>query len=268
MEIEQTIDLLLSDPTKRAPDFPFEREIRLHQFQTWIYFPDIEIVQMAGRIVATLLLMHHELGIPYTSIRPLPERKIFSVAYAQLLTQPKYQQLFDAVIGEYGGWGQLLFTYTPIQFDDELKKRINAAETVCKMMDSRFRYFAHGGENSKQANIRHSEFYRWKEPGAKLSWKTIRSRWQANRESAAFLYVSERFEFSPAKFWSMGFLSSLADAAADIARIRKFFGYAAFVIDTLREHFPDQFPIQIPNSVKRRRPQTKPLRAHPGSLDS
>jgi hypothetical protein len=39
LDLNDTIDLLASEPSQRQPAFPFEREIRLYQFQTWIYFP-------------------------------------------------------------------------------------------------------------------------------------------------------------------------------------------------------------------------------------
>jgi hypothetical protein len=46
---------------------------------------------------------------------------------------------------------------------------------VCKMIDYRFRYLNHGGTDRKQANISHSEFYRWI-TGPTLSWRKIRER--------------------------------------------------------------------------------------------
>jgi hypothetical protein len=57
LDIDDTIKLLATDPRQRAASFPLEREIRLFQFKTWIYFPETEMVHMAGRIVGTLYLM-------------------------------------------------------------------------------------------------------------------------------------------------------------------------------------------------------------------
>jgi hypothetical protein len=57
----------------------------------------------------------------------------------------------------------------------------------------------------------------------------------------------------------MGFLSSLVDRAADVARIRRFFGFVAYVIDALEAAMPGQNRIQIPSHIKRIRPRTAPL---------
>ena len=256
MDVQDTLELLVSDPRKRVASFQFERAVRLFQFQTWIYYPSPseDMVRMAGRIVAASFLRTMELGVPYTSIR-LRERKFGSNSLKEFLDRPDYRMLFDSIIGEYGGWTHLLDTLEPSAFDERLRKRRENSETVCKMIDYRFRYLDHGGTDPAQANISHSEFYRWKDQNPPLSWKTIRTRWQANKESAAFLYVSEHFDFAPIPINQMGFLSSLVDRAADVARIRRFFSFVAYVIDALG--MPGQ--IKIPSHLKRIRPPTAPL---------
>jgi hypothetical protein len=186
LDIDDTVKLLVTDPRQRAASFPFEREIRLFQFKTWIYFPEMEMVRMAGRIVATLYLMRLAQRIPVESLRSIPEKLVSSTDYQRLFKNADYQNLFDAVIGAYGGWERLLDTKAPQDFEKELKKGFDASETVCEMIGYRYRYLAHGGTNSREANISHSEFYRWKHPTEKLSWRTIRSRWQANKQSAIF----------------------------------------------------------------------------------
>ena len=257
MDLDDTIELLVSAPIARVESFPFERAIRLFQFQTWIYYPtpSEDMVRMAGRIATTEFLQKIEIGASYRSLR-FHEKKVSSRELIKLLGRPDYQLLFDSVIGEYGGWTHLLDTLEPSEFDERLRKRKDNAETVCTMVDYRFRYLDHGGTDRARANISHGEFYRWKDPNPPLSWRTIRARWQENRESAAFLYVSEHFDFAPIPVTRMAFLSRLVARAADVARMRKFFGFVAYVIDTLE---PGQSKIRIPAGVKRIRPRTAPL---------
>jgi hypothetical protein len=54
----------------------------------------------------------------------------------------------------------------------------------------------------------------------------------------------------------MAFLSRLVARAADVARIRRFFGFVAYIIDTLE---PGQNKIRMPSDLKRIRPRTVPL---------
>jgi hypothetical protein len=260
MDLNDTIELLTSAPPAREPSFPFERAVRLFQFQTWIYYPmpSEDMVQMAGQIVATEFLQMMELGVPYTSLKR-HEKKVDSRALGKFLKDPEYRLLFDSVIGKTGGWSHLLYTLEPSEFDERIRKRRETAETVCKMIDYRFRYLDHGGADQEQANISHSEFYRWKESNPKLSWRTIRTRWRENKESAAFLYASENFDFTPIPIMRMGFLSRLVNRARDVARIRRFFGYVAYVIESLETGMSGQSKFRIPRHVKRIRPQTGPL---------
>jgi hypothetical protein len=168
--------------------------------------------------------------------------------------------MFDEIIGAYGGWEHLVDAKAPEDFDKELEKRFVSSETVSQMIGYRYRYLAHGGTRPQEANISHSEFYRWKDPTNKLSWKTIRSRWQANKESAVFLFVSENYDFRPPRLLSMGFLSGLSGEAADSKRIMKFFGYAAYVQKTLDDAGQlGSFKAQIPASIKPIPPPTKQL---------
>ncbi len=57
----------------------------------------------------------------------------------------------------------------------------------------------------------------------------------------------------------MGFLERLVNRAADITRIRRFFGIVAYVINTLEAGKSGQNKIRMPTQLKRIRPQTAPL---------
>jgi hypothetical protein len=145
MDLNDTIELLVSARLGRVELFPFERAVRLLQLQTWIYYPapSEDMVRMAGRIVATKFLQTMELGVPHRSLRQR-ERKVGSDLLREFLERSEYRLLFDSVIGEYGGWTHLLDTLEPSEFDERLRKRIDSSETVCEMIDYRFRYLDHG----------------------------------------------------------------------------------------------------------------------------
>src|SRR6266478_6936923 len=107
LDLNDTIDLLASEPSQRQPAFPFEREIRLYQFQTWIYFPrDSKMLKIAGRLAATKMLERIEKD--YLASRA--KRRINSRRLEYLLENSVYRALYDAVIARYGGWTRLLRT--------------------------------------------------------------------------------------------------------------------------------------------------------------
>jgi len=258
---QQAIELLVSSAHLRSPreQFPYEREIRLCQFQTWIYFPDtaLDVVRLVGSLMAVKHL--NELYRKHFLRHAL-------ISGMQLaLKNRSYAKLFEEAVGDYGSWTELVLVLEEsFDFDTDLRERIEKSETVCKMIDYRFRYLDHGGPDNTQANISHSEFFRWK-CGSKLSWKTIRGRWSRNRRSAVFLYVSEGLglRLSPS-FDGVGFFSSdIAQDARNERRIHRFFGTCAYIMKTLKgENGPTIYDdIHIPSTVRRIRPTTDPLPA-------
>jgi hypothetical protein len=260
MDINATIQMLSRDPENYQPAFPYEREIRLYQFQTWIYFPEpeMEMVEMAGSLAAAKYLARRE--------HQLVPHNVFaeqagSIVMKTLLKDAKYRELFDATIGEYGGWSELVRRLQQIDFNRELSQRIEVAETVCRMIDYRFRYLEHGGTDKREANISHGEFYRWK-VDPKLSYKTIRQRWSQSKQSAVFLYVSEHLglRLSP-RFRRIGyFFGGIEKDAANSRYIRRFFGTCAYVSKKLQGDDDDtENDVRIPKSVRRIRPKTDPL---------
>jgi hypothetical protein len=48
MNLEDTIELLIRNPASRPEAFPYERTVRIYQFQAWIYFPELSMVELAG----------------------------------------------------------------------------------------------------------------------------------------------------------------------------------------------------------------------------
>ena len=191
MEFDPTeaVQLLVSSAARSQQAFPYERQIRLCQFQTWIYFPEqsLGMVRMAGSLAAVKYLNIRERQLPPT----FAERAASTTELQRFLKDPIYKKLFDETFADYGTWTDFVLMLEEwLDFERELSERIKRAETVCKMIDYRFRYLDHGGADRQQANIIHSEFFRWKSD-PKLSGKTIRQRWSRNRRNAVFLYVSE-----------------------------------------------------------------------------
>jgi hypothetical protein len=158
LNLNDTIDLLVSEPSQRPPAFRFEREMRLYQFQTWIYFPKplsmakipkpLSMVKMAGRLAATKFLQRMEKE--YLASRG--KRRLNAHRLEDLLQNPDYRALFDGGIARYGGWTKLRLTIRSREFDNEIRKRQKTAQTVCEMIDYRFRYLDHGGLDKREAN--------------------------------------------------------------------------------------------------------------------
>jgi hypothetical protein len=256
LDLNDTIDLLVSEPSKRQPAFPFEREIRLYQFQTWIYFPRDSMLKIAGRLAATKMLERIEKN--YLASRA--KRRINARRLAYLLeNSDAYHALYDAVIARYGGWTKLLRTIPSRELDSAIRKRQKTAQTVCEMIDYRFRYLEHGGLNKQEANISHSEVYVY--ASRKLSGKTIRSRWSDNKDSAVFLYVSEKldFRFYPPGIGKRAFLDTLSKEVADLQKIRRFFGTCAYVAERIDGPNSEATTIHIPACIERLPPNTTPL---------
>jgi hypothetical protein len=260
-DAEPAIEFLLTRPVGSKELLLYEREIRLTQFQTWIYFPDpaMDMVRLAGSLAAAKCLCRRERKL----LSSFEERANASIEVKRLLRDPIYRTLFDMAVEDLGTWTDLVLYVYEYDFQHSLNKRIKDAETVCRTIDYRFRYLDHGGQDRRQADINHSEYYCWKtEPG--VSWKTIRERWSKNRVSAVFLYGNEKlgFRLSP-NFDGLGFSSrEISKDAIALDHMRRFFGTCAYVSEKLRgEDAIDgrRKIVRIPKNVVRVRPQTNPL---------
>jgi hypothetical protein len=60
MNLEDTIELLIRNPASRPEAFPYERTVRIYQFQAWIYFPELSMVELAGSLAAANYLMERQ----------------------------------------------------------------------------------------------------------------------------------------------------------------------------------------------------------------
>jgi hypothetical protein len=260
-DAEPAIEFLLTRPVGSKELLLYEREIRLTQFQTWIYFPDpaMDMVRLAGSLAAAKCLCRRERKL----LESFKERSNASVEVKRLLRDPIYRALFDIAVEDLGTWTDLVLYVYGVDFQHLLNDRIKDAETVCRMIDYRFRYLDHGGQDRRQADISHSEYYCWKTKPV-VSWKTIRQRWSKNRMSAVFLYVNEKLglRLSP-NFDGVGFFSrEISMDATALYHMRRFFGTCAYVSEKLRDDEAidgSRKIVRIPKNVARVRPQTDPL---------
>jgi hypothetical protein len=187
INVQATLNGLISNEPEK---FPYERAIRLFQFQTWIYFSDDQrMADAAGKIAAAAFL--RKLEREATKNIPGIGRgmDVNSKVLIKLLKTRDYGRLYDEFFKE-DGWTGLLRTFSVEHFNKSVAERRKEAETVSEMIDFRFRGLDHKTLDAKQSNISRSEFYRWHEHSSgRLSWRTIRTRWKESRDSAPFLYV-------------------------------------------------------------------------------
>jgi hypothetical protein len=268
MNLISEVKLLVSDPSAKQIAFPFQREIGLFQFQTWIYFSRPLHSEMVN--TSSILAAAKFLDVRHKTILPINRRADLK-GFKKLLDDAEYGRLFEAILCRKGGWIDLLSVPRPVEFDDAVQQRIKTSNLVCNIIDYKLRYLEHGGDDKRQAMTNRGEFYVWKKYD--VSWRTIRKHWQEGKYGAVFLYVSEKLglNFSPAPIGvaSEKFTQTLCRQAHDVASIRKFFGTCAYVSEKI-SHYPkheseddddDPFPA-IPLSVERIRPQTQPLSPH------
>ncbi len=260
-DAESAIEFLLTRPVSSKELLLYEREIRLYQFQTWIYFPDsaMDMVRLAGSLAAAKCLCRRERQL----LESFKERSNASIEVKRLLRDPIYRALFDIAVEDLGTWTDLVLYVYGVDFQHLLNNRIKDAETVCRMIDYRFRYLEHGGQDRRQADISHSEYYCWKTKPV-VSWKTIRQRWSKNRMSAVFLYVNEKLGLRLSQnFNGVGFFSrEISKDAMALDHMRRFFGTCAYVSEKLRDDEAidgRRKIVRFPKNVVRVRPHTNPL---------
>lgn len=235
------------------PEMPFEHELLLYRFQTWIYFPKPASTTRTSITLAAAVFLE-ELGRKY-----LKSKTPLTVTLEKCLADNGYRSLYDTAMRTEGGWTALLREPSLADFDKQLRDKKAEADVVCDIIHYRFCYLDHGGERKQDANISHGQFYRWKKH--RESGRTIRTRWSNNKESAIFLYVNERLDpfMIPPEISSDGFIKSISAQAVDHRRAAEYFGICKYVAETLSGSDPSEQMVKIPSSVKSRRPNTNPL---------
>ena len=249
-DINYAVEFLLGEWGQ--PDVPFEHELLLYGFQTWIYFPKPASTRTALTLAAAVFL--EQLGRKY-----LKSKRPLAVTLEKCLADNGYRSLYDTAMRTEGGWTALLRQPSLAEFDKQLRDRKSEADVVCDIIEYRFRYLDHGGERKQDANISHGQFYRWKKN--RESGRTTRTRWSNNKDSAIFLYVNERLDpfMIPPEISMDGFIEQISAQANDHARTSQYFGICRYIAETLSGSDPNEQTVQIPSSVELRRPNTNPL---------
>lgn len=250
----------------REPRFPHEREIRLFQFQNWIYFPEQGATgaRQAGFLAATKILQR----IEHKMTRGRKNHKGKASNYIELFQDETYAQLFDATFGlppnedEQGayGWSKLINTQSASDFDLIVFNRIAFCEPAARMIDYMYRMLVHHSKRSAEANIRRAQFFIWKDKDApkcermlqkSLSARTIRARWSTMRASAVFLYVSElhEFKFFPRDLNEAGFCKALYDEANDTNNLTDYLSTCDHVGVLLSKHTDLNWKFTMPDMV-------------------
>jgi len=252
-DINTAVETLVGD--WGTPTMPFEHELFLYHFQTWIYFPKPVSVTRTAVILAAARFLE-ELGKKYTKTKGTLKN---TVMLEKCLADEEYRSLYDSSLRKRGGWAALLREPSLADFDKQLQDRRREAEVVCDIIDYRFRYLEHGRKRKQDANISHGQFYRFKK---KLeTGRTIRTRWSNNKDSAIFLYVNERLDpfMTPPEIDKDDFIQAISAQANDHKRTNAYFGICRYIAEILSGSDPKDQVIQMPSSVKSVRPNTDPL---------
>ena len=256
-DINTAVETLVGD--WGTPTMPFEHELFLYHFQTWIYFPKpASVTRTAVTLAAARFL--EKLGKKFLEVKgPRKLLQNSTVRLEQCLADNEYRTLYNTALKREGGWTALLREPSLADFDKQLQDRRRETDVVCDIIDYRFRYLEHGGERKQDANISHGQFYRWKKHGG--SGRTIRTRWSNNKDSAIFLYVNERFDpfMTPPEIDKDDFIQVISAQANDHKRTNTYFGICRYIAEILSGSDPKDQVIQMPSSVKSVRPNTDPL---------
>ena len=256
-DINTAVETLVGD--WGTPTGPFEHELFLYHFQTWIYFPrPASVTRTAITLAAATFL--EKLGKKFLEVKgPRKLLQNSTVRLEQCLANNEYRTLYNTALKREGGWTALLREPSLVDFDKQLQDRRRETDVVCDIIDYRFRYLEHGGKRKQDANINHGQFYRWKKNLE--SGRTIRDRWSNNKESSIFLYVNERLDplMTPPEIGKDDFIQAISAQANDHKRTNAYFGICRYIAEILSGSDPNDQVIQIPSSVNSVRPNTHPL---------
>ncbi|WP_445220462.1 hypothetical protein ACKWRH_10590 [Bradyrhizobium sp. Pa8] len=213
--------------------FSHEHGIRFLQFRVWLLFPEeSEYVDAVGKWAATSILREYESdhGPRGGFGRPSDRTSKILVGF---LKDDSYARLYDAMFGTTG-WTSLVDTPRFGELNRCIQTRRGEVDTVCDMIDFRFRAVEHGALTPKKANIGAGELYVCLKQGPeKRSWRTVRKRWKNLKQAAPFLYASERlgFDFLPPELDG----DELELESVNRAKLRHFLQAAAYVASKI-EH--------------------------------
>ena len=229
-DVDDCLRLLLN---AREEKFPYERCIRLFQFQTWIWYPSERGIapRAAGRLAAAAILREIEQdrfgkNIPLSSL--------------QILSQSdKYRKIFDALIAPHGGWSALLMAdeVDPTEFNTRIRAQTGRrAEIIADLIEYRLRAVNHPPTGPDRSKITHAIFFNWWPNRRSFTTRIAFHWWKRVKRTAAFIYLIEKRGF-PMKPPSVDeeFCKRLKHPAISSIRLKKFFSEYAFVTGSLEE---------------------------------
>lgn len=179
----------------------------------------------------------------------------------KFLKDPEYRQLYNCFFST-DGWIQLANAMTVEEFNKKVVERRQQIDTVCEMIDYRFRRADNETLRPEEYNISRGEFYRWhKHPAGRLSWKTIRQRWSQNKLSACFLYVSERFGFdlAPPVLDLKRHPRALVKEAPNEQKLKDFLATSLYVAEKIGDEVLEELESFPRRFLPRIQPETKPV---------
>lgn len=250
-DLDSFAELLMGD---REEEFAWEREVRLFQFQTWIAFPTREMIAptVAGRLIATLIL--DKISDQARTAKEL------SVA----LRARDYRELFDGVIGAYGGWTEMGFAGNSGDiFTDRARKRVKTNfEHVAQIVEERIKLARQndGGKRVRASPARAiSNLVQAGRNGPMVQDRSLHQKWQRSRDSAFFMFLVQRCGFNemlPVDLFEDP-LSSLTAVSRKKSRFRKLFGMYRELCHLLPKeligmrtlNLPDVKPVPITSSL-------------------
>jgi hypothetical protein len=284
-QLRHTVDLLIGEQNER---FEFERAISLLEFQTWIYWPETTLPNIAGLMAAVFILENIEDDIYFdeadlahreenpdeprgVSLTNKPDATLHRIGV--LRANKAYRGVHDYIFAARGSLENLLYCPSPEQFDADVVKRREKARIAADLIDYRLRHAQHDGRYGAGTK-RHAVFFKWwptydvpGTPGAtpenkSESPKTI-VRWEKEfRDTAIFIYLNERHGYShiPEIGNTVGdFLRPLRAAAEDVGELRRFFGAYAYIAETIKAAGGEGPAVIVPATVPRVEIQTAPF---------
>jgi hypothetical protein len=244
-DLDDTITLLLG---RRKEEFPHEREIRLFQFQTWIWYPaeSLHAPNHAGRLAAAALLRNIE-----TKRFPSMGRGTITLQKLQSLAKlDEYHLIFDAIIAPRGGWSStILHAIWPVAFDKRIRERTLHGKMVADLIEYRLRFVVNNLTPVQGSNISHAVFFKWRS-NKKVTARTIIQWWSRLKRSAVFVYLIEEHGFAmrPPVVDDDQFLKNLLKPKISKMQLKKFFSMYAYASEKIAD---EAFIAKIPERLKR-----------------
>jgi hypothetical protein len=289
-DLESAVELLVGE---RKEQFEFERAIRLMEFQTWIYWPEMNtnMPNIAGLMAAVLLLENIEDDIyfeeaplaqqfkdpdeqPFIDFNDKPNATLGRIN--ALRSNQTYKGVYDRLFADRGSLEVLLYCPAPPQFDADLENRRDKARIVADLIDYRLRHAQHGSAYPGYGANRHAVFFEWwptydvkgrrgiTVEGKSASPKTLFSRAREFQITSIFIYLNENRDYGYVpEFgdYDGGFLKPLLAAAQDVDQLRRFFGTYAYIAEIIEAAGGEHPAVSVPPTVPRIEIETLPFTA-------